>query len=108
MANTFKSYTTGSVGTTLTNVHAVGASTSSIVLGCSVSNTTTSPIEASIKLNNNDGDNVYVVKEAPVPVGSSIEVMAGNKIALNTSDILQVQSDTATSVDVVLNVLEIT
>ena len=34
--------------------------------------------------------------------------MAGNKIVLNTSDILQVQSDTATSVDVVLNVLEIT
>ena len=83
MANTFKSYTTGSVGTTLTNVHAVGASTSSIVLGCSVSNTTTSPIQASIKLNNNDGDNVFVVKEAPIPVGSSIEVMAGNKIVLN-------------------------
>ena len=56
-----------------------------------------------------DGSNYFsVVKEAPIPVGSSIEVMAGNKIVLNTSDILQVQSDTATSVDVVLNVLEIT
>ena len=50
----------------------------------------------------------FVVKEAPIPVGSSIEVMAGNKIVLNTLDILQVQSDAASSVDVVLNVLEIT
>ena len=108
MANTFKSYTTGSVGTTLTNVHAVGASTSSIVLGCSVSNTTTSPIEASINLNNNDGDNVYVVKEAPVPVGSSIEVMAGNKVVMEAADILQFQSDTSSSLDVTISMLEIT
>ena len=107
MANTFKSYTTGSVGTTLTNVHAVGASTSSIVLGCSVSNTTTSPIQASIKLNNNDGDNVFVVKEAPIPVGSSIEVMAGNKLILEASDILKAYASTSTSCDCALSYMEI-
>jgi len=38
MANTFKSYTSGSIGTTLTGVYTVGSATSSIILGCSISN----------------------------------------------------------------------
>ena len=53
-------------------------------------------------------DDVFVVKAAPVPVGSSVEVMAGNKVVLQASDVLQFQSDTATSLDVVVSILEIT
>ena len=48
------------------------------------------------------------MKAAPVPVGSSVEVMAGNKVVLQASDVLQFQSDTATSLDVVVSILEIT
>ena len=68
MANTFKSYTSGSIGTTLTSIYTVGASTSSIILGCSIANTHSSPIGGSIKLKK-DGtsagqDDVFVVKAA--------------------------------------------
>ena len=109
MANTFKSYTSGSIGTTLTSIYTVGASTSSIILGCSIANTHSSPIGGSIKINKATGnDDVFVVKQAPVPVGSSIEVMGGNKIVLNAGDALEAQSDTASSLDIIVSSLEIT
>ena len=50
MANTFKSVTSGSIGTTLTGVYTCPSSTTSIVLGASMANTHSSPIGGSIKL----------------------------------------------------------
>tara|TARA_X000001382_G_scaffold129178_2_gene120543 strand:+ start:272 stop:610 length:339 start_codon:yes stop_codon:yes gene_type:complete len=112
MANTFKSITSGSIGTTLVGVYTCPGSTTSIVLGASMANTHSSPIGSSIKLKKDGSaagqDDVFVVKTAPVPVGSSVEVMAGNKVVLQAADVLQFQSDTATSLDVVVSVLEIT
>ena len=112
MANTFKSVTSGSIGTTLVTVYTCPASTTAIVLGASMANTATNPIGGSIKLAKNGTaagqDDVFIVKAAPVPVGSSVEVMAGNKVVLQESDKLQFQSDTASSLDVVVSLLEIT
>ena len=48
MANTFKSVTSGSIGTTLTGVYTCPSSTTSIVLGASMANTHSSPIGGSI------------------------------------------------------------
>ena len=60
-------------------------------------------------IENNDGDNIYVVKAAPVPVGSSLVVVGGDqKVVLEASDVLKVTSDTASSADVSLSILEIT
>ena len=84
MANTFKSVTSGSIGTTLTGVYTCPSSTTAIVLGASLANTHTSPIGGSIKVAKDGSaagqDDVFIVKAAPVPVGSSVEVMAGNKV----------------------------
>ena len=112
MANTFNSVTSGSVGTTLTNVYTCPSSTTTIILGASLANTATNPIGGSVKLAK-DGtgagaDDVFIVKQAPIPVGSSIEVMAGNKVVMEDSDILQFQSDTSSSLDVTVSMLEIT
>ena len=112
MANTFKSVTSGSIGTTLVTVYTCPASTPAIVLGASMANTATNPIGGSIKLAKNGSsagqDDVFVVKAAPVPAGSSIEVMSGNKVVMAASDVLQFQSDTASSLDSIVSVLEIT
>ena len=112
MANTFKSVTSGSIGTTLVTVYTCPASTTAIVLGASMANTSTNPIGGSIKLAKNGSSAgqvvVFVVKAAPVPAGSSIEVMSGNKVVMEASDVLQFQSDTATSLDSIVSVLEIT
>ena len=112
MANTFKSVTSGSIGTALTNIYTCPSSTTSIVLGASMANTSTNPIGGSIKLAKSGSsvgaDDVFVVKTAPVPVGSTVEVMAGNKVVMQEADILQFQSDAATSLDTIVSVLEIT
>ena len=112
MANTFKSVTSGSIGTTLTGVYTCPSSTTAIVLGASLANTHTSPIGGSIKVAKDGSaagqDDVFIVKAAPVPVGSSVEVMAGNKVVLQAADALQFQSDAASSLDVVVSLLEIT
>ena len=112
MANTFKSVTTGSIGTSLRDTYTCPSSTTTIVLGASMANTHSSPIGGSIKIAKNGTaagqDDVFIVKAAPVPVGSSVEVMAGNKVVLQASDKLQFQSDTAGSLDVVVSLLEIT
>ena len=68
-----------------------------------------SQIEVDVQLENNDGDNVDLIKAAPVPVGSSLVVVGGEqKVVMNTSDVLKVTSNTASSADVALSILEIT
>jgi hypothetical protein len=108
MANTFKSVTSGSIGTTLTDVYTCPAATTTIILGASIANIHTNPIGGSIKLaKSGSGDDVFIVKAAPVPVGSTVEVMSGNKVVLEASDKLQFQSDVSSSMDSILSLLEI-
>ena len=111
MANTFKSYTSGSIGTTITNVYTCPGSTTAIILGASLANIETTAIGGSIKLAKDGSgvgvDDVFIVKAAPVPVGSTVEVMSGNKVVLEASDKLQFQSDVSSSLDSILSLLEI-
>ena len=100
MANTFKNYTSASVGTSAVTTYTVPASTTSVMIGCNISNTTTSQIVVDVQ-----AAGVYVVKDAPIPAGSALSVLDG-KIILETSDTVVVTSDTATSADVIVSVLE--
>jgi len=100
MANTFKNYTSGSVGTGATTVYTVAASTTAIMMGCNLSNTTTSQIKVDVQV-----AGVYLVKGAPIPANSALSVLDG-KVILETTDTVVVTSDTASSTDVILSVLE--
>jgi hypothetical protein len=46
------------------------------------------------------------LNDIPLPQGSAVEVMAGNKIVLETGDIIKVQSNTANSLDTTLSIME--
>lgn len=100
MANTFKNYVSASVGTSATTVYTVPASTTAVTIGLSVANTTASQITVDVQ-----AAGVYVVKGAPIPAGSGLSVLDG-KIILETTDTVVVTSDTASSADVILSVLE--
>ena len=100
MANTFKNYTSASVGTGATTVYTVAASTTAIMMGCNLSNTTTSQIKVDVQV-----AGVYLVKGAPIPANSALSVLDG-KIILEAADTVVVTSDTASSADVILSVLE--
>ena len=52
--------------------------------------------------------NVKVLKNVPIPQGSSLEFMGGNKVVLETADTLTVNSDTNNSIDASLTIMEIT
>tara|TARA_B100000424_G_C22664994_1_gene365475 strand:+ start:237 stop:605 length:369 start_codon:yes stop_codon:yes gene_type:complete len=120
MANDFKRFTVNNVntsaGASASAVYTVpaGAGSSaleSIVIGITVSNTSSTGITASVFLDNNSGSNdVHIVKDATIPAGSSLEVMSGNKLVLqntgSAADVLRVSASAATSCDAVVSVLE--
>jgi hypothetical protein len=87
-------------------VYAVPTSTTAVVLGLTLSNISSSTVYVTVRIENADGDDVNFLKNIPIPTGSAVEVMSGNKIVLNASDVLKVISDTSNSLDVILSVME--
>ena len=110
MANTFKLKTKAGV-TSLATVYTVPSSTTAIVLGLMIGNTTGSAITSTITLSSDTSDtetnaDVELLTTTQIPGYSSLEVMAGNKIVMQTTDYLRVYGSGA--VDVCLSIMEIT
>jgi hypothetical protein len=53
-------------------------------------------------------DDVNLMKNVPIPQGSSFEFMGGNKVVLETTDTFTAVSDVNNSLDVALTIMEIT
>jgi hypothetical protein len=109
MANTFKLKTldgSAIAANTASTVYTSPAATTAIVLGLTLANITAATIYVTVLIDNADGDNVNFLKGVPIPTGSSIEVMAGNKVNLETGDIIKVKSDVANSLDTCLSIME--
>jgi len=106
MANTFKLKTKASVGVTTQNVYAVPAATTATVIGITLANVSGGSINVAIGITRSSADNVSLLKNVPIPQGSSLEFMQGNKIVLETTDTLTAKSDVASSLDVALTILE--
>ena len=111
MANTFKNKVYDGSNTSanaLMNVYTVPSSpaTTTVVIGLTLANTTTSQITADIKLS--AGQTVFLAKTIPIPSGSSFEYMGGNKVIMQTGHTLSVSSNTANSLDTVASIMEIT
>lgn len=108
MANLFTRYTSKSVGTTPVVLVTAGSATQTTCIGLTLSNTTSSPITASVYVTAS-ATNYYIVNSATIPVGGSLALFGGDgKLVLNTGDAFTVVSGTASSLDVILSVLQIT
>ena len=108
MANTFKLKTKANVGVTTSNVYTVPSATTTVVIGVTLANTTGSSINVGIGVTRASTDDVKLMKNVPIPQGSSFEFMAGNKVVLETTDTLTAVSDVNNSLDVALTIMEIT
>lgn len=176
MSNTFTRYYQAAVGTTPATLLTAAASTQTTVIGCTIANTTASPITADAYINANTSftagissttmtvtfiasgiitvgmtitgggispgtkitgfgsgtggtgtytidvaqsiapgtsfaanQNIYIVKAATVPVGSSLAIIgADGKIVLNTGDNFDVVASDPASADVLVSALLIT
>ena len=109
MANTFKNAAAAATGTSEVSVYTVPSSTTTTVIGLTCANvTSTSPIKVSIRVYDNSATAYYyVVKNAEIYEGSSLVAVGGDqKLVLETSDIVRIVSDTASSVDTVISVME--
>ena len=113
MANTFKlknnAVMPSSAGTPDT-LYTVPSSTTTVVIGLTLANVHTSQVTTSVRVidSSNSNETSHVVKDAPIPVGGSLEIMAGNKIILEASDIIKVDCSVADKVSATLSIMEIT
>ena len=116
MANTFKVKTNAnmpaSAGTPLT-LYTCPGSTTTIVLGLLLCNNDTSQRTVDVKIESDTNDTetnetVFITKDTPVPATSSLEIMSGNKIVLQATDVLKIDSDVAGKIDATLSIMEIT
>ena len=115
MANTFKVVTKAGV-TSADVIYTVASSTTTVVLGVMVGNTTTGQITASVTLdtntsnragaNNEANQEVELVTNAPIPVGGTLELLSGNKVVMETTDALKLTASGAA--DIALSIMEIT
>ena len=115
MANTFKVVTKAGV-TSEDIIYTVASSTTTVILGFVMGNTTTSQTTVTVTLSSNTGSraggndeanqDVELITNAPIPAGSSLEMLAGNKVVMETTDLLKVTGSGAT--DVCLSIMEIT
>ena len=118
MANNFKVTTRdvapASAGT-FEEIYDCPDSTTSVVLGLTLANVHTSQVTASVKLvsvTNQSGSTTnttaHLIKDVPIPVGSTVEVMQGNKIVLNADDRISVDCSVTDKVSVTMSYMEIT
>ena len=115
MANTFKLVTKAGV-TSADVIYTVAGSTTTVLLGIMLGNTTSSQVTTTVTIesdtssragaNNEANQNVELVTNAPIPAGSSLELLAGNKVVMETTDVLKLTASGAT--DIALSIMEIT
>ena len=108
MANTFKLKTKANVGVTTTAVYVVPSATTTVVIGVTLANTSGQGINVGVGINRGSQDDISVLKNVPIPQGSSLEFMQGNKVVLETTDTFVAESDVNNSLDVALTIMEIT
>lgn len=104
MSNTFKNYLGAGV-TTATTIYTAPLATQSTVIGMNIANTASAAASVSVALESG-ATTVYVVKNAPIPVGGALVPIGGDqKLVLEAGDLIKVTSDQ--TVDVIVSALEI-
>ena len=117
MANTFKTITRdvapASAGTPET-IYTTQSSTRAIILGLTLANVHSAQVTASVTLvstttqsSQTQNTTAHIIKDAAVPVGSTLGVVDG-KLTLNAGDIIKVDCSVADKVSATLSIMEIT
>jgi len=119
MANTFKVVShdvmPASSGTP-EDLYTTPSSTTTIVLGMVLANVHTSQVTVSVKLVSDTSGGgraatnttTFLLKDAPIPVGGSLEILSGNKVVLETTDQIEVDCSVTDKVSVTMSIMEIT
>ena len=119
MANTFKVVTfaaePNSAGTPYT-IYTVPSSTTTVVIGLILTNIHSAQVTTEVELvsDTSGGGRAatngtsFIAKEVPFAVGQSIEILAGGKVILETTDSLRIDCSVADKISGTLSIMEIT
>ena len=101
MAQNFRRYTENNVGATPVDIpNGSDFDSYDTLVGISLSNIASAAINVDCYINDGSND-IYLIKDAPIPVGSALQVLDGGaKVVVQSGDRLYVKSDTAASLDV--------
>ena len=98
MAQNFRRYTSNAVGASPAAVYT--ANSYDAIVGISLSNILATAITVDCYINDGS-NNIYLVKDAPIPTGGSLQVLDGGaKFVVQSLDVLSVVSSDASSCDV--------
>ena len=104
MAQNFRRYINRNIGASAVTVFT--ADSYDTIVGVNISNTTGSAVNASVYITNSTLD-YYLIKNAPIPAGSALQVIDGGaKIIVQSGDALKIISDKATSLDTVVSTVD--
>ena len=79
MANTFKLKTKANVGTATSDVYVVPSATTTVVIGVTLANTSGSSITVGVGVTRASTDDVKLMKNVPIPQGSSFTVAGSSR-----------------------------
>ena len=114
--NTFKIKSNDAMpasASTFDTLYTVPSSTTTVVLGLILCNVHSTSVTASVKMSSNTVDtetnvDTLVCKDVSIPQGSSLEVLNGSKLVLQTTDLLKVDCSVSAKIDATLSIMEIT
>ena len=107
------STTTVVIGLILTNIH-TSQVTAKVLLesdtsgNASASSSQTNNAGAGINSGNTPNTTAVLLNDAPIPVGSSLEILSGGKIILQPTDSISVSCSVADKLSGALSIMEIT
>lgn len=77
------------------------------LIQCDIACIADSGVQVTVEIKDATGDTACLVKNAPIPTGSSLQVLDGQKVVLEENDQLLVKCETqGSSVDVVVSLVE--
>lgn len=107
MASVFKNSIKPNVSTTFVEIYKAPVGKASYLIQCDVACVGDTGVQTSVRIKKADGTIAHLVRFAPVPVGSTIQVIDGQKIVLEAEDAFEVKCDTAGEVvDVIVSLIE--
>jgi len=104
----FKNAIKSGVGNTYITIYTAPAGKTSYIIECDVATNSNSGVQTSVQIVDvSAGVTAHIVKNAPIPVGSAIQIIDGQKIVLEAGDYIQIKCDSVGStVDVVVSLVE--
>ena len=109
MANTFKNAWSKEVNhSAAETVYTAPATATSILIGLTLTNKGASDITATVTLRDNSATtDIVFLNAVTIPKNTALEVMRGNKIVMETGDIVKILCNTEDVLNAFLSVLEI-